>query len=84
MKYYDSFELAQLRGEEQFHLKEEEYETATMKMVKKSHELDGFVAREMARKLAKKQVEEDIAARKGKIPEWYEIEDDEEDDEIPF
>lgn len=81
----DNFELNQLRGEEQFHLEEEEaYETATMKMAKEFHELDGFVAKEIARKLAKKQVEESLSARKGKIPEWYEIEDDEEDDEIPF
>ena len=49
-------------------------------MVKQSHELDGLAIRELARK----QVEENLASRKGKIPEWYEIEDDEEDDEIPF
>ena len=77
----DNFELAQLRGEEQFHLEEEEfYGVATMKIVKQSHELDGLFIRELARK----QVEENLASRKGKIPEWYEIEDDEEDDEIPF
>lgn len=78
----DNFELAQLRGEEEFHLEEEEelYGASTMKMVKKSHEFDGLVIRELARK----QVEENLASRKGKIPEWYEIEDDEEDDEIPF
>ena len=78
----DNFELAQLRGEEEFHLEEEEelYGTSTMKMVKKSHEFDDLVIRE----LALKQVEENLASRKGKIPEWYEIEDDEEDDEIPF
>ena len=77
----DNFELAQLRGEEQFHLEEEEfYGNLTMKMVKQSHELDGLAIRELARK----QVEENLASRKGKIPEWYEMEDDEEDDEIPF
>ena len=77
----DNFELAQLRGEEEFHLEEEEfYGTATMKIVKQSHESDGLVIRELARK----QVEENLASRKGKIPEWYEIEDDDEDDEIPF
>ena len=77
----DNFELAQLRGEEQFHLEEEEfYGNLTMKMVKQSHELDGLAIRELARK----QVEENLASRKGKIPEWYEIEDAEEDDEIPF
>ena len=78
----DNFELAQLRGEEEFHLEEEEelYGVATMRIVKQSHEFDGLVIRELARK----QVEENLASRKGKIPEWYEIEDDEEDDEIPF
>lgn len=78
----DNFEWSQIRGEEQFHLEEEEefYGVATMKIVKQSHESDGLVIRELARK----QVEENLASRKGKIPEWYEIEDDEEDDEIPF
>ena len=80
----DNFELAQFLGEEQFHLEEEEelYGNATMKMIEKSHEEDGAFLKEMARKLAKKQVEEDIAARKGKILSLLEML--ELDDEVPF
>ena len=83
MKYYDNFELAQIRGEEEFHLEEEEAYEAVIK----SHKEDKVFLNEMARKTAKKQVEESLSARKGKIPsllEMLELEDDEEDDEIPF
>lgn len=51
------------------------------KIFKEHHELDAYAAREIVRNLAKKQVEENIAARKGKIPsllEMLELDDDEE------
>lgn len=63
--FYDNFELAQIRGEEQFHLEENE-----------------FFLREMARKTAKKQVQESLSARKGKIPSLLELL--ELEDEVPF
>ena len=73
----DNFELAQLRGEEEFHLEEETYEA-----VIKSHKEDEGFLKEMARKTAKKQVEESLSARKGKIPSLLELL--ELDDEVPF
>lgn len=80
----DNFELAQLRGEEQFHLEEEElYGNVTMKMVEQSHKKDEGFLKEMARKTAKKQVQESLSARKGKIPSLLELLEL-DDDEVPF
>jgi hypothetical protein len=81
----DNFEWSQIRGEEQFHLEEEEelYGASTMKMVEQSHKEDEAFLKEMARKTAKKQVEESLSARKGKIPSLLELLEL-DDDEVPF